>query len=67
MTAGVRQKNGWIRAAGLLVLAAVGYLAGAGVAAAFGAADPWAFGLIGVGPAVAGYFAGDLRRRVRGG
>ncbi|GHG10994.1 MULTISPECIES: hypothetical protein [Amycolatopsis] len=35
--------------------------------AGLGSAEPWSFGLIGVGPAVAGYFADDLRRRVRGG
>ncbi|MET8845724.1 hypothetical protein [Amycolatopsis sp. NPDC004625] len=67
MTTGVRKKNGWARAAGLVLVVAVGYFAGVGVAAVFGAADPWAFGLIGAGPAVVGFFADDLRRRVRGG
>ncbi|MFB9685726.1 hypothetical protein [Amycolatopsis plumensis] len=67
MTTGVRKKNVWGRTAVLLVLVAAGYLVGVGVAAVLGSADPWSFGLIGVGPAVAGYFADDLRRRVRGG
>jgi hypothetical protein len=67
MTTGVRKKSLLRRAAGLLLLMVLGYLVGVGVAAALGSADPWTFGLIGVGPAVGGFFADDLRRRVRGG
>ncbi|MDS0138010.1 MULTISPECIES: hypothetical protein [unclassified Amycolatopsis] len=67
MTTGVRKKNGWGRAALLLVLLVAGYFVGVGVAAVLGSAEPWSFGIIGIGPALAGFFADDLRCRVRGG
>ncbi|WP_370971841.1 hypothetical protein [Amycolatopsis sp. cg9] len=54
------------RLLGLLTLAALGYLAGVGVSAAFGVDDPWTRGIIGIGPALGGALAEWIRRRSRG-
>lgn len=57
-------RRGWTaRFLGLLALVALGYLAGVGVAAAFGADDPWTRGIIGAGPVLGGAVADSLRRR----
>ena len=65
MTTGTPKKPLWRRAAELLVLMAVGYFVGVGVAAAFGSPEPWNGGIVGIGPAVVGYFAGTPGRRPR--
>jgi hypothetical protein len=63
---GAKKRSPGARIAGLLVLTAIAYLAVAGVAAVFGSDDPWSYGILGIGPAVAGYYADTLRRRTRG-
>ncbi|MFJ7218159.1 hypothetical protein [Amycolatopsis sp. NPDC098790] len=50
----------------VLALTAIGYLVGVAVAALIGSEEPWAHGLFGIGPALAGYYADTLRRRIRG-
>ncbi|MEU4246630.1 hypothetical protein AB0F15_04395 [Amycolatopsis sp. NPDC026612] len=52
--------------AGLAVAVVLGYFAGVGVAALLGSAEPWTFGVLGIVPALTGFFADDLRRRTRG-
>ncbi len=54
------------RLLGLLLLAALGYLAGVGVSAALGVEDPWTRGIIGIGPPLGGALAEWIRRRSRG-
>ncbi|MEV7096511.1 hypothetical protein AB0M80_27030 [Amycolatopsis sp. NPDC051045] len=67
MTTLGKKRTAGAKIAGLLVLVAIGYFAGVGVAAAVGSANPWTFGLIGIGPAIGGFYADTLGRRVRGG
>ncbi|WP_410624263.1 hypothetical protein [Amycolatopsis sp. cmx-8-4] len=56
-----RSRRGWKRrAVGLLVLAALGYFSGVGVAYAFGKDDPWTRGVIGLGPILGVEVAGAL-------
>lgn len=55
------------RVLGVAVGVVLGYFAGVGVAAVLGLAEPWSFGILGIVPALAGFFAGDRRRSRRGG
>ncbi|UOX85427.1 hypothetical protein MUY14_26985 [Amycolatopsis sp. FBCC-B4732] len=54
------------RVLGVLASVAFGYLAGVGVAAAFGVEDPWTRGIIGIGPMLGAAVAEPLWRRGRG-
>ncbi|MEV6642999.1 hypothetical protein [Amycolatopsis sp. NPDC051371] len=50
----------------LLALAAIGCLAGVGVAAAFGVEEPWTRGILGACVTLGGAAAESLRRRLGG-
>ena len=49
----------------LLLLSVLAYLAGVGIAAAFGRPDPWLSGIIALGPVLGGVAGGALARRSR--
>ncbi|MEU0791295.1 hypothetical protein ABZ342_14610 [Amycolatopsis sp. NPDC005961] len=55
------------RALGLLVLVALGYFAGVGVAALFGLEDPWTRGVLGAGPVLGAAAVEALRRQTPNG
>jgi peptidoglycan/LPS O-acetylase OafA/YrhL len=62
-----RPPRGWRRlVAKLLVLMALGYLAGVGISYAFDRTDPWISGLSATGPVLGGAVGSALVRRSRG-
>ncbi|WP_086837949.1 hypothetical protein [Amycolatopsis kentuckyensis] len=50
----------------LLLLSVAAYLAGVGIAAAFGRPAPWVSGIVALGPVLGGVAGGALARRSRG-
>lgn len=60
-----RRRSRKVRAVALLVLTTLAYFAGVGLSFAFGTADPWTHGVVGVGPVLGGAIADVLFRRSR--
>ncbi|MGW3967287.1 hypothetical protein ACWED2_46250 [Amycolatopsis sp. NPDC005003] len=50
----------------LIVVSVLAYLAGVGIAAAFGRPEPWISGIVALGPVLGGVVGGALARRFRG-
>jgi hypothetical protein len=60
------RRNRTALAGRLLLVSVLAYLAGVGIAAAFGRPDPWVSGIVALGPVLGGAAGSALVRRSQG-